>query len=56
MLVHMRRKRNACEVLSFDAQHVVDVTEIFRELPREKKLRMIKLALYVFIFVVVIYK
>lgn len=56
MLVHVHQERSACEVLLFDAQHVVDVTEIFRELPREKKLHMIKLALYVFIFVVVIYK
>lgn len=30
--------------------------EVFRELGREKKIRMIKLVMYVLIFVIVIYK
>jgi hypothetical protein len=42
--------------LVFLQQHRVDVTEVFREIPREKKLRMVKLGMYVLIFVIVIYK
>mmetsp|Transcript_15204 Transcript_15204/g.45851 ORF Transcript_15204/g.45851 Transcript_15204/m.45851 type:complete len:157 (-) Transcript_15204:1873-2343(-) len=37
-------------------RHHVDVTEVFRDLNRQKTIRNIKLALYVLIFVVVIYK
>ncbi len=40
----------------FLQQHRLDITEVFRELPREKRQRLIKLGLYVAIFVVVIYK
>lgn len=37
-------------------QHLVDVTEIFSVLGKEKKYRLIKLAFYVFLFFVVIYR
>ncbi|KAJ4794220.1 hypothetical protein LUZ62_045466 [Rhynchospora pubera] len=37
-------------------RHLVDVTEIFRSLNSEKKYRIIKLALYVTLFVIVIYR
>ncbi|KAF3338288.1 protein cornichon 1-like protein [Carex littledalei] len=37
-------------------KHLVDVTEIFRSLHWEKKYRIIKLAFYVTIFVIVIYR
>lgn len=42
--------------LFMDKKHYIDVTEIFRALSGEKKYRMIKLALYFAIFIVVIYK
>lgn len=42
--------------LVFLQQYRVDVTEVFRELGREKKIRMVKLVMYVLIFVIVIYK
>ncbi|KAJ6813440.1 protein cornichon-like protein 1-like isoform X2 [Iris pallida] len=37
-------------------QHLMDVTEIFRVLNGEKKYRIIKLALYISIFLVVFYR
>ncbi|XP_078166310.1 protein cornichon homolog 2-like [Carex rostrata] len=37
-------------------KHLVDVTEIFRSLHWEKKYRIIKLAFYVTLFVIVIYR
>lgn len=42
--------------LVFLQNHLIDVTEAFRQLPQEKKRRFIKLGLYVFIFIIVIYK
>lgn len=35
-------------------QHLIDVTEVFRFLGAEKKYRLIKLAFYLLLFVVVI--
>ena len=35
---------------------IIAAAEVFREIGREKKLRMIKLGMYVLIFVIVIYK
>eukprot|EP00249_Psilotum_nudum_P007103 c20306_g1_i1 orf=482-916(+) len=37
-------------------QHLVDVTEIFNHLGKEKKYRLIKLGFYVFLFFIVIYR
>jgi len=37
-------------------EHLLDVTEIFNQLNREKKYRMIKLAFYLLLFFIVIYK
>ena len=34
----------------------VDVTEIFRQIPHEKKVRMVSLLVYLVVFVVTIYK
>ena len=36
--------------------HVVDVTEIFRQLPKQKMMRMIKLVIFLFSFVLIIYR
>ena len=36
--------------------HVVDVTEIFRQLPKQKLMRMIKLVIFLFAFVLIIYR
>lgn len=35
-------------------QHLIDVTEVFRSLDAEKKYRLIKLAFYLVLFVVVL--
>lgn len=49
-------------VLAFNArtlamgQHTTDVTEIFRQLPRERRLRMFKLAAYMASFVFIVYR
>uniref|UniRef100_A0A804PRE2 Uncharacterized protein n=1 Tax=Zea mays TaxID=4577 RepID=A0A804PRE2_MAIZE len=37
-------------------KHLVDVTEIFRQLSDEKKYRMIKLAFYFCLFIITIYR
>lgn len=37
-------------------KHLVDVTEIFRQLSVEKKYRMIKLAFYFCLFIITIYR
>jgi hypothetical protein len=37
-------------------EHTVDVTEVFRQIPREKKIRIIKLVFYLLAFVYVIYR
>jgi hypothetical protein len=37
-------------------KHLVDVTEIFRQLHGEKKYRMIKLAFYFGLFIITIYR
>lgn len=37
-------------------EHHVDVTEIFRQLPKQKMMRMIKLVVYLFAFVLIIYR
>jgi hypothetical protein len=37
-------------------KHLVDVTEIFRQLSGEKKYRMIKLAFYFCLFIITIYR
>jgi hypothetical protein len=37
-------------------KHLVDVTEIFRQLHVEKKYRMIKLAFYFALFIITIYR
>lgn len=37
-------------------EHTVDVTEIFRQLPKQKMMRMIKLVVYLFSFVLIIYR
>lgn len=37
-------------------KHYVDVTEVFRDLPRQQTVRNIKLALYIFIFFIVVYR
>ncbi|XP_024389696.1 protein cornichon homolog 1 isoform X1 [Physcomitrium patens] len=37
-------------------QHLLDVTEIFSHLGREKKYRLVKLAFYLLLFVIVIFK
>ncbi|KAG0583596.1 hypothetical protein M758_3G149700 [Ceratodon purpureus] len=37
-------------------QHLLDVTEIFNLLDREKKYRLVKLAFYLLLFFIVIYK
>ncbi len=34
----------------------VDVTEIFRQIPHEKKVRMVSLLVYLVVFVITIYK
>lgn len=39
-----------------ERKHYIDVTEIFRVLKGEKQYRMIKLALYFSMFMIVIYK
>ncbi|XP_020267670.1 protein cornichon homolog 1-like isoform X2 [Asparagus officinalis] len=39
-----------------ERKHHINVTEIFRVLNAEKKYRMIKLSLYLSIFVIIIYK
>ena len=36
--------------------HIVDVTEIFRQLPKQKMTRMIKLVIFLFAFVLIIYR
>ena len=36
--------------------HIVDVTEIFRQLPKQKMMRMIKLVIFLFAFVLIIYR
>ncbi|KAL3144333.1 hypothetical protein ABBQ32_004093 [Trebouxia sp. C0010 RCD-2024] len=36
--------------------HAVDVTEIFRQLPKQKMMRMIKLVIFLFAFVLIIYR
>uniref|UniRef100_A0A0D9XZN3 Cornichon family protein n=1 Tax=Leersia perrieri TaxID=77586 RepID=A0A0D9XZN3_9ORYZ len=41
--------------LYMDRKHLVDVTEIFRQLNWEKKYRMIKLAFYFTLFIITIY-
>uniref|UniRef100_A0A0E0RHP3 Cornichon family protein n=3 Tax=Oryza TaxID=4527 RepID=A0A0E0RHP3_ORYRU len=41
--------------LYMDRKHLVDVTEIFRQLNWEKKYRMIKLAFYFSLFIITIY-
>lgn len=35
-------------------KHLIDVTEVFRFVDREKKYRIIKLAFYLFIFIIVV--
>ncbi|XP_006664048.1 protein cornichon homolog 4-like [Oryza brachyantha] len=42
--------------LYMDRKHLVDVTEIFRQLNWEKKYRMIKLAFYFSLFIITIYR
>lgn len=42
--------------LYMNRQHLVDVTEIFSLLGKEKKYRLIKLGFYVFLFFIVIYR
>jgi hypothetical protein len=37
-------------------QYLIDVTEIFNVLGKEKKYRLIKLGFYVFLFFIVIYR
>lgn len=37
-------------------QHKTDVTEIFRQLPRERRIRMYKLAAYMVSFIFIIYR
>lgn len=37
-------------------EHQVDVTEIFRQLPKQKMMRMVKLVVYLFAFVLIIYR
>ncbi len=37
-------------------EHVVDVTEIFRQLPKQKMMRMVKLVIFLFSFVLIIYR
>lgn len=37
-------------------KHLIDVTEIFRQLNGEKKQRLIKLGFYLSLFVIVIYR
>eukprot|EP00270_Netrium_digitus_P013939 TRINITY_DN4693_c0_g1_i1.p1 TRINITY_DN4693_c0_g1~~TRINITY_DN4693_c0_g1_i1.p1 ORF type:complete len:145 (+),score=33.63 TRINITY_DN4693_c0_g1_i1:279-713(+) len=37
-------------------EHLMDVTEIFNQLPPEKKVRFIKFFFYIFLFVIVVYK
>ena len=37
-------------------EHIVDVTEIFRQLPKQKMMRMIKLVIFLFSFVLIIYR
>ena len=36
--------------------HIVDVTEIFRQLPKQKMMRMVKLVIFLFAFVLIIYR
>ncbi|KAK9827272.1 hypothetical protein WJX81_006715 [Elliptochloris bilobata] len=38
------------------SEHKVDVTEIFRQIPHEKKVRMVSLLVYLVTFVITIYK
>lgn len=40
----------------FQRDHIVDVTEIFRQLPKQKMMRMIKLVIFLFAFVLIIYR
>lgn len=40
----------------FKKEHLLDVTEIFSQLNKEKKYRLIKLAFYLLLFFIVIYK
>ena len=37
-------------------QHTTDVTEIFRQLPRERRIRMFKLAAYMVSFIYIVYR
>ncbi|CAM6035240.1 unnamed protein product [Sphagnum compactum] len=45
---------HAC--LYLDHKHLVDVTEIFTSLNREKKYRLVKLAFYILLFFLAIYR
>ena len=36
--------------------HIVDVTQIFRQLPKQKMMRMVKLVIFLFSFVLIIYR
>lgn len=38
------------------SQHLLDVTEIFNLLDREKKYRLVKLAFYLLLFFIAVYK
>lgn len=40
----------------FHSRHYVDVTEVFRDLDKQKIIRNIKLAVYVAVFIVCVYK
>jgi hypothetical protein len=37
-------------------EHAVDVTEVFRQIPREKNIRIVKLVFYLLAFVYIIYR
>lgn len=48
--------KNLFFIRYMDRKHLVDVTEIFRQLNWEKKYRMIKLAFYFSLFIITIYR
>ena len=37
-------------------EHVVDVTEVFRQIPRQKMIRIVKLVIYLISFVYFIFR
>jgi len=55
LLIHLPVLAYHVRTFALDA-YKTDVTEIFRQLPRERRIRIIKLAIYMGGFVFIVYK